>query len=139
MARAFSAPLGWVLFDGSCGFCRRWVVYWASTLRKRGFEIAPLQEPWVRERLGFPDEDDLLLDFRLLLEDGRQLRGADAYRYVMRRIWWSFPLYVLSVTPLLRRLFDWGYRAFADNRYHFSRACALPHRTSRGRAGESEE
>ena len=46
--------IGWVLFDGSCGFCRTWVVYWAQTLRRRGFEIAPLQETWVRERLGGP-------------------------------------------------------------------------------------
>jgi len=134
-----SAPAGWVLFDGSCGICRNVVLYWASTLRKRGFEIAPLQEAWVRERLGSPEEDDLLLDLRLLLDNGRQLRGAAAYRYVMRRIWWSYPLYILSVTPLLRRLFDCVYRSFADNRYHFSRSCSLPHREWTGRAGESEE
>jgi predicted DCC family thiol-disulfide oxidoreductase YuxK len=126
VARNLSTPLGWVLFDGSCGFCRSWVVYWAGTLRKRGFEIAPLQEKWVRERLGAPAEEDLLLDLRLLLDGGRQLRGAEAYRYVMRRIWWAYPLYLLSIAPILRHLFDWGYRSFADNRYHFSRSCRLP-------------
>jgi predicted DCC family thiol-disulfide oxidoreductase YuxK len=120
--------IGWVLFDGSCGFCRTWVVYWAQTLRRRGFEIAPLQEKWVRERLGGPLEDELLSDLRLLFSDGRQLRGADAYRYLMRRIWWAYPIYLLSVTPILRRLFDWGYRTFADNRYHVSRSCRLPDR-----------
>jgi predicted DCC family thiol-disulfide oxidoreductase YuxK len=117
-----------VLFDGSCGFCRSWVSYWADTLRKRGFEIAPLQEDWVRTRLGSPAEEDLLLDLRLLLEDGRQLRGADAYRYVMRRIWWTYPIYLVSILPLLRHLFDWAYRSFADNRYHFSGSCRLPSR-----------
>ena len=138
MSASHRRPIGWVLFDGSCGLCRSWVQYWADTLRRRGFEIAALQEAWARERLGSPDEEDLLRDFRVLLDDGRQLRGADAYRYVMRRIWWAYPLYLLSVTPLLRHLFDWGYRAFADNRYHFSSACTLPARDESSTV-ESEE
>jgi predicted DCC family thiol-disulfide oxidoreductase YuxK len=128
MAADTSTPIGWVLFDGACGFCRSWVVYWSDTLRKRGFEIAPLQDAWVRKRLASPDEEDLLRDLRVLLENGRELRGADAYRYVMRRIWWAYPIYLLSVLPLLRHLFDLAYRAFADNRYHFSRSCELPAR-----------
>ena len=122
------------LFDGSCGFCRSWVLDRADTLRKRGFEIAPLQETWVRERLAVSDEDDLLRDLRVLLDGGRDLRGANVYRYVMRRIWWVYPLYLLSVTPVLRHLFDSTYRAFADNRYHFSRSCQLPARDELGHA-----
>jgi predicted DCC family thiol-disulfide oxidoreductase YuxK len=137
MARNTFAPIGWVLFDGSCGFCRTWVEYWSNTLRKRGLAIAPLQDTWVRERLASPDEEELLRDLRVLLASGHELRGANAYRYVLRRIWWTCPLYLLSVTPLLRHLFDWGYRAFADNRYHFSRSCTLPVRP-RG-AAKSEE
>jgi predicted DCC family thiol-disulfide oxidoreductase YuxK len=125
VAHGLSTPIGWVLYDGSCGVCRSWVVYWTGTLRRRGFEIAPLQEGWVRERLGSPADDELLRDMRLLLSDGRQLRGADAYRYVMRRIWWVYPFYLLSIMPLLRRLFDWGYRTFADNRYHVSSSCRI--------------
>jgi predicted DCC family thiol-disulfide oxidoreductase YuxK len=121
-------PIGWVLYDDSCGFCRWWVPFWAGALSKRGFAIAPLQSKWVMQRLEMPnDEDaDLLIDLRLLLADGSQVRGADVYRYVMRRIWWAYPLYLLSVAPLLRGAFDWGYRTFADNRYRFSRACRLP-------------
>jgi predicted DCC family thiol-disulfide oxidoreductase YuxK len=130
MSRDTPAPRNWVLFDGSCGFCRTWVTYWSGTLRKHGFGIAPLQDDWVRQQLAPADEDDLLRDLRVLLDSGRQLRGADAYRYVMRRIWWTYPLYLLSTLPLLRYLFDRGYRAFADNRYHFSGSCALPQRSS---------
>ena len=128
MSEPATRPFGWVLFDGSCGFCRSWVVYWADTLRARGFEIAPLQDEWVRQRLGSPVEDELLLDLRLLLDDGQQVRGADAYRYVLRRIWWAYPIYLFSVTPILRHLLDWAYRSFADNRYHLSRSCRLPSR-----------
>ncbi|MEK6407529.1 MAG: DCC1-like thiol-disulfide oxidoreductase family protein [Acidobacteriota bacterium] len=117
-------PIGGVLYDDSCGFCRRWVPFWAGALSKRGFAIAPLQSEWVVQRLNTVPED-LLLDLRLLLADGRQVRGADVYRHVMGRIWWAYPYYLLSVAPLLRQVFDWSYRTFADNRYRFSRACRL--------------
>jgi len=72
-------------------------------LAKRGFAIAPLQSEWVQQKLE-AQPADLLQDLRLLLVDGGQVRGADVYRYVMRRIWWAYPFYVLSVTPLFRRL-----------------------------------
>jgi predicted DCC family thiol-disulfide oxidoreductase YuxK len=120
-----SEPIGFVLYDDSCGFCRRWIPFWETTLRKRGFAIAPLQSEWVIKQLN-ASQEDLLFDLRLLLADGSQMRGADVYRYLMRRIWWAYPLYLLSSLPLLRNIFDWGYRTFADNRYHFSRACRLP-------------
>ena len=120
-----SEPIGFVLYDDSCGFCRRWIPFWETTLRKRGFAIAPLQSDWVVEQLNV-SEEDLLFDLRLLLANGDQVRGADVYRYVMRRIWWSYPLYILSSLPLLRNVFDWGYRTFANNRYRFSRSCQLP-------------
>jgi predicted DCC family thiol-disulfide oxidoreductase YuxK len=119
------APIGWVLYDDACGFCRRWIPFWGETLRRRGFAIAALQSEWVQQKLGVPDAD-LLQDLRLLLADGNQVSGADVYRYVMRRIWWAYPLYLLSTAPLLGRVFDWGYRTFAVNRYRFSRACRLP-------------
>ena len=116
---------GWVLYDDACGFCRRWVPFWSGTLAKRGFAIAPLQSQWVQAKLGAQPED-LLEDLRLLFTDGSQVRGADVYRYVLQRIWWAYPLYMLSVAPILWRVFDWGYRTFATHRYRFSRACRLP-------------
>lgn len=116
---------GWVLYDGTCGFCSRWVPYWESTLAQRGFRIAPLQTPWVADQLKLTPEE-MVADFRLLLSNGEQRAGADVYRYLMRRIWWAWPLYFLSVLPGFRQLFDKGYRMFADNRHRFSKACGLP-------------
>jgi predicted DCC family thiol-disulfide oxidoreductase YuxK len=121
-------PLAWVLYDGACGFCSRWVPFWEGTLGKRDIGIATLQEPWVASRLeakGVATEN-LLDDLRILVAgSGEVIAGADAYRYAFRRIWWARPLYLLSVTPGLRRLFDRGYRTFAENRYRVSRACRL--------------
>ena len=124
---AYVPVQGVVLFDGSCGFCRRWIPFWGPALERRGFSIAPLQEEWVRSRLNVSDAE-LLVDLRLLLADGRQIRGADVYRYVMRRMWWAYPLYLLSITPGCCMVFDWSYRTFADNRFWISQACRLPAR-----------
>lgn len=116
---------GWVLYDDACGFCRRWVPFWGPTLRRRGFAIAPLQSAWVRKALPGVGAE-LVDDLRLLLRDGSQVQGADVYRHVMRRIWWAWPFWLLACAPGLRRVFDAAYRAFADNRHRFSRACGLP-------------
>jgi predicted DCC family thiol-disulfide oxidoreductase YuxK len=100
-------------------------------LQKRGFEIAPLQADWVRTKLQV-NEAKLLRDLRLLLADGSQICGADVYRHATRRIWWAWPVYLFSVTPGLRQVFDWGYRTFAANRYRVSSACSLKSRGDTG-------
>jgi predicted DCC family thiol-disulfide oxidoreductase YuxK len=124
MKQVKSNPVGWILYDGSCGFCRRWVPFWEKTLQKRGFEIAPLQANWAKEKLQL-SENDLLQDLRLLLVNGEKIQGADTYRYAMKRIWWAFPVYLFSVAPLGRSIFDWGYRKFAAHRYQISRVCKI--------------
>ena len=59
----FSAR-GVVLYDGHCGVCSRWVNYWATTLKRHGFEIASLDESWVKDKLQMRREE-------LLTEIGR--------------------------------------------------------------------
>jgi predicted DCC family thiol-disulfide oxidoreductase YuxK len=115
---------GWILYDGECGFCSRWVNFWAKTLHRRGFEPAALQEPWVAQRLQTP-LDSLLADIRLLTADDRLISGADVYLYVMRRIWWAWPVYAVFSLPGLNGLMQAGYRWFARNRYCISHSCRL--------------
>jgi predicted DCC family thiol-disulfide oxidoreductase YuxK len=116
---------GWVLFDDACGVCRHWIQYFAGTLRRRGFEIAPLQSDWVNDKLKL-SPDELFQDMRVMLVDGSSIAGADGYRYLMRRIWWAYPIYLVSLIPGLRQTFNWSYRKFADNRFRISRTCRLP-------------
>jgi predicted DCC family thiol-disulfide oxidoreductase YuxK len=118
------SPRGWVLYDAGCGVCARWVPFRAPTLARLGPAVAPLQAPWVRERLALAP-DVLLADIRLVLADGDHLAGADVYRYVLRRLWWAHPLYLLAIAPGTRRAFDAAYRAFADRRLRVSAACGL--------------
>ena len=116
--------LGVVLYDGQCGFCSRWVKFWAGTLGRRGFGIASLDEPWVADRLKMPREE-LLTDIRLLTVSGELISGADVYLYVTRRIWWAWPFYAIFSLPGFNRLIHVGYRWFARNRYCVSHACRL--------------
>jgi predicted DCC family thiol-disulfide oxidoreductase YuxK len=113
-----------VLYDGGCGVCSRWVPSWGPTLQRLGLAVAPLQSPWVAERMGVPPSE-LLSDIRLLRPDGRLISGAEVYRFIMRRLWWTYPLYLLSTVPGLRSLFDWGYRTFARHRMKISASCGL--------------
>jgi predicted DCC family thiol-disulfide oxidoreductase YuxK len=115
---------GWVLYDGDCGVCSRWVPSWAPTLARHGIAVAPLQSPWVRQRTGLA-ESEIAADIRFLDANGSMLSGAEVYRYLMRRIWWTYPLYLLSRLPLLSLLFDWAYRSFARHRMHISATCGL--------------
>ena len=49
------ATKGWVLYDGDCAFCVRWLRFWTPALRRRGFEVDALQAEWTRQRLwGLP-------------------------------------------------------------------------------------
>jgi predicted DCC family thiol-disulfide oxidoreductase YuxK len=125
MNESRSSPVGWILYDDSCGFCRRWIPFWESTLKRRGFEIAPLQADWVREELQ-SGQTELLQDLRLLLADGKQIQGADTYRYAMKQIWRAYPVYLFSIAPLCRKIFDLSYRKFAVHRYRISTICKLP-------------
>lgn len=120
-------PIGWILYDDSCGVCRRWVPFWEKTLQRRGFAIAPLQADWVRQKTGL-NETGLMQDLRLLLASGELISGANTYRYAMRRIWWALPIYWFSIAPAGRGIFDFCYRKFADNRLKVSAACGLSRR-----------
>jgi predicted DCC family thiol-disulfide oxidoreductase YuxK len=121
---AQGAVQGVVLYDGQCGVCSRWVKYWAGTLGRHGFEIAPLDEPWVAERIKMPHAE-LLTDIRLLTSSGQLISGADVYLYVTRRIWWAWPFYAIFSLPGFNRLMHVGYKWFARNRYCVSHACKL--------------
>jgi len=119
-----SAVHGWVLYDGACGFCSRWVKFWERTLAKRDFAIAALEEPWVSEKLTMPYEE-LVRDIRLLMRDGRLISGADVYLFVARRIWWAWPFYALFSLPGFNWAVHTGYRWFARNRHYVSHAGGL--------------
>ena len=101
---------GWLFFDADCSFCLKIVRAVAPTLQKRGFALAPLQDPRVGALLGL-SQSELLLEMRLLLSNGQQTGGADAAVALAHEIWWARPLVWLAnlpgAMPLIRRAYRW--------------------------------
>ena len=64
-----------LLFDGDCGFCRRWILRWKSLTGDR-LDYAPSQEAGSR----FPEipPEDFRRSVQLVLPDGRVFAGAEA-------------------------------------------------------------
>jgi predicted DCC family thiol-disulfide oxidoreductase YuxK len=116
---------GWILYDGRCGFCIRWVHLWEKVVERRGFALKDLQSAWDDGSLNVPQES-LLDDIRVLTREGDLVSGADAYLHVARRIWWAWPFYELFSLPGFNSVLWWGYRWFNRNRYRVSRYCPIP-------------
>ena len=115
---------GWVLYDGHCGFCSRWVTFWKPLLARLELATAALEEQWVIARVRMPYEE-LVRDLRLLTADGTLISGADVYLFVARRIWWTWPFYAVFSLPGFNWMIHTGYRWFARNRHYVSHACGL--------------
>src|SRR5690348_18475334 len=72
---------GWVFYDGECEFCRSLARRFRSTLEKRGFGLAPLQDPRVATLLGLAP-NLLLQEMRVLTAEGEVLGGAQAVTFL---------------------------------------------------------
>jgi predicted DCC family thiol-disulfide oxidoreductase YuxK len=106
---------GWVFYDNACGFCRRFARKFERALAARGYGLCPLQSALARGSFRLSPEE-LASDIRLLRSDGMRLAGSEVYRYLFKRIWWTWPLGVLGSLPVLNQVFDAGYRLVARHR-----------------------
>src|SRR5260221_14319938 len=115
---------GWLFFDADCVFCTRIARWLAPILQRRGFALAPLQDPRVSELLGLTREQ-LLREMRFLLSDGQQFGGADAAVALAREIWWARPLVWLSKIPGMVNVLRLGYRRISASRHCASVSCEV--------------
>lgn len=97
-------------------------------LKRRGVEFAHLQTPWVIERLGISKEDPLR-ELVVIPSSGALLGGVDAIVYLMRRIWWAWPLWIAARLPIVNRLLWAAYRWIAARRHCLTGTCAAPNPT----------
>jgi predicted DCC family thiol-disulfide oxidoreductase YuxK len=107
-----------VIFDGDCNFCRSQVRN-LSRLDWGGNRLSfiSLHDPRVAERYPDLSHDQLMEQMYVIDRKGRRHGGADAVRYLSRRL----PL-LWIVAPILHipgtaRLWRWLYQQVAKRRY----------------------
>ena len=115
---------GWILYDGKCALCARWLARVYRPLSRRGFRFAPLQAPWVAERFRL-ETAGLLREMRLVTRGGRTFGGADAVAELARRVWWAWPTWLLYQVPGLPTICRAAYRWVARNRHCAGGACRI--------------
>jgi predicted DCC family thiol-disulfide oxidoreductase YuxK len=117
-----------VIYDGHCQFCQTQVVRLArfdaldKWLGGSGrLSYISLHDPRVHER--FPDltHDDLMEQMYVVDGRGRRHGGADAIRYLSRRLRGLWPLAPILHLPLSASLWRWLYAQVARQRYRWNK------------------
>jgi len=127
-AKGRRAAAGWVFFDADCPFCTRIARRLLPILELHGYGLAALQDPRAQALLGLSGEA-LLQEMRLLTSEGRQYGGADAFVFLAKQVWWTWPFYALSFVPGMRSLMRAIYRRIAERRSCAAGSC---HRGAHG-------
>ncbi len=103
-----------LIFDGDCGFCRRWIARW-KTLTGDRVDYAPSQEAAPR----FPEisEEEFRRSVQLVTPDGKVFDGAEAVfrslAFAPRRGWL---LAAYESVPGFAPMTELAYRAIASHR-----------------------
>lgn len=108
-----------LIYDDSCGFCRRWVRRLKRWDRRDAVQLLPLQDPRAPELAG-RSREALQRAAHLVRPDGRVFAGAAAARELCAflPLGW-FPALVLrvpGVLPIAERMYNWIARKWGPVR-----------------------
>jgi predicted DCC family thiol-disulfide oxidoreductase YuxK len=112
---------GWLFFDRDCRFCAGLARVLAGPMRRRGLDLAPLQDPRVGVLVAVPPEE-LMSAIRFVSEEGKQAQGVDALLSVAREFGWARPVVWFSRIPGAVQVLRTSYLAVT----HFGRCAAQP-------------
>src|SRR5262245_8716536 len=103
-----------MVFDGDCGFCRRWVARWQHATGDR-IEYVPFQES--AERFRNVAREDFARAVHLIEPDGRTSHGAEAvFRARALGMGRRAPLWCYDHVPLFAPLSEFFYNLIARRR-----------------------
>jgi|SRR5665213_1472744 len=116
-----SKPL--LLYDGNCGFCRKWVGRWKVLT---GNQV--LYEHYQEAASRFPEIDPqrFTQSVQLIQSDGEVLQGAEAvFKSLESVIYLRWLNWSYGRVPGFVGLSEWIYRKVAENRHRswMNRAC----------------
>ncbi len=112
----------WIVWDGDCGYCRRWVRWALDRDRRRLFEAIPYQEvpsPPMTAELRDACRDAV----HVRTAEGEWLRGGRACLFILEGLGWP-QLAGVARRPPFVWLVEAGYGVIARNRTFFSRLIA---------------
>ena len=108
-----------VIYDGKCSICTAQVKRLAAWDRGGRLAYLSLHDPAVAQRYPDLSHERLMEAMYVVDRQGRRHRGAEAIRYLSRRLprlWWLAPLMHL---PGAMPFWRWCYRQIARRRYRF--------------------
>ncbi|MFN3192883.1 MAG: thiol-disulfide oxidoreductase DCC family protein [Aureliella sp.] len=109
-----------VIWDGMCNFCRTQVqrLRWFSGPKRLAY--LSLHDARVKELCPDLSFEQLMEQLWVVTPSGEKFGGADAGRYLSRRIprlWWLMPLLHI---PFSMPVWRWLYRQIAKSRYRIA-------------------
>ena len=110
-----------LIFDGECRFCRRWIARWKRATGE-WVEYAPYPSPEVAERFPGLPRELFEQSVRLIETDGRVYGGAEAVFRALAfapYMWWPLRLY--EKYPRFASLSERAYGFVAGHRRGLSR------------------
>ena len=108
-----------LIYDGDCGFCRRWIERWRQITGDR-IDYVPYQETTIH----FPNitEREFQSSVQLVEPDGKVYRGAEAvFRSLATASSYRWLLGLYLLLGIFRFLSEKLYRLVAKNRALFSK------------------
>jgi predicted DCC family thiol-disulfide oxidoreductase YuxK len=112
-----------VLYDGQCRFCRGQITLLRRLDLTGRLRFESLHEPTVAEDFPELDRDDLMREMVVVDRSGQAWAGAEAVRYLSRRLPLLWPLAVPLHIPGSLPVWRWLYRFIARNRYRLAGRC----------------
>jgi len=122
---AFSGPLpspttspsaDIVIYDGHCRFCTS-SVRWLHVLAGGRLAFLSLHDDEVTQRFPQLTHDQMMDEMFVVDQAGKARGGANAFRYLTRRLPWLWPLAPMMHIPFSLGLWRFLYRQVAQRRY----------------------
>ena len=112
-----------VLYDGRCRFCRGQIALLRRLDACGSLRFVSLHEPEVAREFPELPSEDLLREMYVVDTSGRARGGAEAVRYLTRRLPLLWPLVLPLHVPGSLPVWNALYRLVARHRYRIAGTC----------------
>jgi predicted DCC family thiol-disulfide oxidoreductase YuxK len=112
-----------VLYDGHCRFCRSQVALLRRLDARCSLRFVSLHEPDVARDFPEIPAADLMQQMYVVSRAGQARGGAEAVRFLSRRLPLLWPLALPLHLPGSLPLWRWLYRLVAQHRYRIAGTC----------------